>query len=84
MFHHENHAAVEANSFIMVGMFVCCVFASQKPSERQFFVPAKMDIAVKLLIFISVCVDLSSGQGRLFPILRLTKACWMYPPPLGT
>jgi hypothetical protein len=28
-----------------------------------------------------VCVDLSSRQRGLFPILRLTKACWTYPPP---
>jgi hypothetical protein len=34
--------------------------------------------------WLDVCVDLSSRQRRLFPILRLTKACWMYPPPLGT
>jgi hypothetical protein len=26
MFLHKNHAAGEANSSIMVGMFVCCVF----------------------------------------------------------
>jgi hypothetical protein len=26
MFHHKNHAAGEANSSIIVGMFVCCVF----------------------------------------------------------
>jgi hypothetical protein len=53
MFHHENHAAVQANGSIMMGMFVCCVFASQKPSKQQFFVPTKTDVAVKLLMFIS-------------------------------
>jgi hypothetical protein len=30
---------------------------------------------------LGVCVDLSSGQRGSFPILRLTKAYWMYPPP---
>ncbi len=30
---------------------------------------------------VCVCVDLSSGQGGPFPILRLTKACWTCPPP---
>ncbi len=33
----------------MVGMFVCLCFASQKPFEQEFFAPAKMDLAVKLL-----------------------------------
>ncbi len=45
---HKNHAAKEANGSIMVGMFVCCVFASQKPSERELFVPARTDLAVIL------------------------------------
>ncbi len=30
---------------------------------------------------IRVCVNLSSGLRGLFPILRLTKACWTCPPP---
>ncbi len=34
MFLHKNHAAGEANGSIMVGMFVCCVYAIQKP---EFF-----------------------------------------------
>ncbi len=29
---------------------------------------------------VCVCVDLSFGQRGPFPILRLTKACWTYPP----
>jgi hypothetical protein len=33
----------------MVGMFVCLCLASQKPSGREFFVPASMDLGVKLL-----------------------------------
>jgi hypothetical protein len=32
----------------MVGMFVCLCLASQKPSEREFFVPARTDLGVKL------------------------------------
>jgi hypothetical protein len=34
----------------MVGMFVCLYLASKKPSKREFFVPARTDLAVKLLI----------------------------------
>jgi len=33
----------------MVGMFVCMCLASQKPSERELFVPARTDLGVKLL-----------------------------------
>jgi len=32
----------------MVGMFVSLCLASQKPSEREFFVPAVTDSGVKL------------------------------------
>jgi hypothetical protein len=28
---------------------VCLCYASQKPSEREFFIPARTDIGVKLL-----------------------------------
>ena len=34
----------------MVGMFVSLCLSSKKPSEREFFVPARMDLGVKLLI----------------------------------
>jgi hypothetical protein len=33
---------------VMVGMFVCLCSASKKPSEREFFVPARTDLAVLL------------------------------------
>ena len=33
----------------MVGMFLSLCLASQKPSEREFFVPARRDVGVKLL-----------------------------------
>jgi hypothetical protein len=33
----------------MVGMFVCLCLASQHPFEREFFVPARSDLGVKLL-----------------------------------
>ena len=33
----------------MVGMFVCLCLASKKPSKREFFVPARTNVAVKLL-----------------------------------
>jgi len=50
MFLHQNHATRGGNGSIMVGMFVCLCLASQKPSEREFFVPARTDLGVKLLI----------------------------------
>ena len=48
MFLHQNHGAGGGNGSIMVGMFVCLCLASKKPSEREFFVPARTDLAVKL------------------------------------
>ena len=50
LLNHQNHAAGEKNSSIMVGMFVFLCLASQKPSEREFFVSAKTDLGVKLLM----------------------------------
>jgi hypothetical protein len=49
MLGQENHGAGGANDSFMVGMFVCLCFASQKPFEREFFIPAGTDLAVKLL-----------------------------------
>jgi hypothetical protein len=50
MFIHQNHAAGGENGSIMVGMFVCLCLASQKSSERDFFLPARTDLGVKLFI----------------------------------
>jgi hypothetical protein len=53
---HQNHAAGGENGSIMVGMFVSLCLASKKPSEREFFVPARTDLGIKLLIIYSyVC-----------------------------
>jgi hypothetical protein len=49
MFVHNNHAAGGDNGSIMVGMFVFLCLASQKPSEQEFFVPARTDLGVKRL-----------------------------------
>jgi hypothetical protein len=49
MFLHQNHGAGGGNGSIMVGMFVCLCFASQNLFEREFFVPARTDLGVKLL-----------------------------------
>jgi hypothetical protein len=49
MFLHQNNCAGGGNGSIMVEMFVCLCLASKKPSEREFFVPARTDLAVKLL-----------------------------------
>jgi hypothetical protein len=46
MFLHQNHGAGGGNGSIMVGMFGCFCFASRKPSERDFFVPARTDLGV--------------------------------------
>jgi hypothetical protein len=48
MFVHKDHAVGGENGSITVGMFVFLCLASQKPSEREFFVPARMDLGVKL------------------------------------
>ncbi len=50
---------VGGNGSIMVGMFVCLCLASQKPSEREFFVPARMDLSVKLLSDMGSTLDLN-------------------------
>ena len=49
MFVHKNYAAGGENSSIMVGMFVFLCLASQKPSEREFFVLARRDLGVNSL-----------------------------------
>jgi hypothetical protein len=49
MFIHQNHAAEEGNCSIMVGMFVCLCLASQKPSEREFYIPARTYLGVNML-----------------------------------
>jgi len=46
---HQNHAAGGEIGSIMVGMFVSLCLASQKPSDRKFFIPARTDLGVKLL-----------------------------------
>ncbi len=45
---HQNHGAGGGNGSIMVGMFVRLCLVSKKPSEWEFFVPAGMDLYVKL------------------------------------
>ena len=49
MFICQNHAAGGGNGSIIVGMFACLCLASQKPSKREFFVPTRTDLGVKLL-----------------------------------
>ena len=58
MFVTRNHAAGGENGSIMVGMFVFLCLISQKPSEWEFFVPARTDLGVKLL-------TRSTDTGRL-------------------
>jgi len=49
----------------MVGMFVCLCLASQKPSEREFFLPAGTHLGVKLLmiVFRRVFLGIRSNSG---------------------
>ena len=49
MFLHQNHGAGGGNGPVMVGMFVCLCLASKKPSQREFFVPARTDLSVLML-----------------------------------
>ena len=61
---HQNHAAGGENVSIMVGMFVSLCLASQKPSEREFFVPAGTDLGVKLLKNVTHVIYLLPGQNK--------------------
>ena len=49
VFIHQNHCAGGENGSIMVGKFVCLCSANQNLFEREFFVPTRMDLGVKLL-----------------------------------
>ena len=54
---------------MMVGMFVCLCLASQKSSEREFFVPARTDFGV-----LKSCYKLPltyNTQIRVCPVLFL-------------
>ncbi len=65
----------------MVGMFVCLCLASQKPSEREFFLPAGTHLGVKLLrqsvdanlVIGSPCQDIF----RKWKKNRNTARCWL-------
>jgi hypothetical protein len=52
---HQSHGARGENGSIMVVVFVCLCLASKKPSERELFVPARMDLVVKLLSMVRMC-----------------------------
>ena len=56
---------------------MCLCLASKKPSERQFFVPAKTDLGVKLLTktqAYGVCE--SPTYSSQIPVVRKNKLCW--------
>jgi len=63
---HQNHADGGENGSIMVGMFVSLCLASQKPSEREFFVPAGTDLGVKLFAaaIMTVAMVLAANSGK--------------------
>jgi len=64
-------------------MFVCLCLASQKPSTREFSVPARTDFGVKLLINFSIFVRsqhlIARNVAALFSsnrgISHLNEAC---------
>jgi hypothetical protein len=51
---HQNHGAGGENGSVMVRMFVCLCLASNRPSEREFFVLTRTDLAFKLLTAIAI------------------------------
>jgi hypothetical protein len=60
----SNHGAGGGNGSIMVEMFVRLCLVSKKPSEREFFVPARTDLGVKLLT--------TTRQNSLAKIVNVT------------
>jgi hypothetical protein len=50
VFIHGNHAARRENGSSWWGCLCDVCFASKKPFEQEFFVPAGMHLGVKLLI----------------------------------
>ncbi len=65
MFVNQNHAAGGGNGSIIVGMFVCLCLASQKPSDRECFVPARTDLSVNSL------TPMGSGGNKKLPPRRI-------------
>jgi hypothetical protein len=62
IFVHQNYAAGGGKGSIMVEMFVCLCLASQNLSEREFFVPARMDIGVNSLTDKSVPAGMKNSR----------------------
>ena len=67
MFLHQNNAAGGGNGSIMVEIFLCLCLASQNLSQREFFIPARTDLGVKLLTHVEQ-VWLACPKGCI-PIL---------------
>jgi hypothetical protein len=55
----------------MVGMFVCLCLAGKKPSEREFFVPARTDLGVKQLAVNRNTSIMGSGGNKKLPTHRI-------------
>ncbi len=65
----QNQANARANGSIMVGMFVCLCFASQKPSKQELFISTGTNLAVtllKLLLRISMDSILMCSKPLLY------------------
>jgi len=78
MFINQNHAAGGGNGSIMVGMFVCLCLASQKPSEWEFFVPARTNLGVKLLMLCMTLTFVCQGHGFVkIVMLTATSKKWV-------
>ncbi len=65
-----------ADMMIQIATQTCRKYVTVDKRECPFYTSSYRKLCV--------CVDLSSGQRGPFSILRLTKACWTYPPPRGT
>jgi len=63
---HQNYAAGEENSSIMVGMFLSLCLASKKSSERQFFVTAGTHLGVNSLTTKSVLAGAKNSRPEGF------------------
>jgi len=72
----QNHGTGGGNGSIMVGMFVCLCLASQKHSKREFFVPVRMDLGVKLSSE-GATRQMAAAQGMLITrgALKTCKSC---------
>jgi hypothetical protein len=63
----------------MVGMYVCLCLTSKKPSEGEFFVPARTDLGVELLtgirLWAQICAHLKLELRKCLITFLLFVRC---------